>query len=58
MLYTILCVVFKARVINLRNCDIATSIIDFTVKESQKEKIVKKDGLEKLATLEERMRGN
>jgi hypothetical protein len=50
--------VFKARVINLCDCDIATSIIDFTVKESQKEKIVKKDGLEKLATLEERMRGN
>jgi len=50
--------VFEARVINLCDRDIATSIIDFTVKESQKKKIVKEDGLEKLATLEERMRGN
>jgi hypothetical protein len=33
-----------------------SSTINFTVKESQKDKIVKEDDLEKLATLEQRMR--
>jgi hypothetical protein len=33
-----------------------SSTIDFTVKESQNEKMVKEDGLEKLVALEKKMR--